>query len=211
MPVPILGYIYFVASLVPVSVGFVRFRSIGRPMKVLTVLCVLSLVSATAAFILGRFNINNHFISNAYMPVEVVLIMLVYFFSARVTKHRRVLVGSAVLFVAVWIIDKVLFEIPNQISSRMALVSRLLLIASSLFMISVASNDATAKLSDKAVFWIAAGVILYSAGTFIGVGLANRLLELNVTLFDIAWHINWSLLIISNLFYTKGLLCKSQQ
>jgi len=210
MSIPILGYVYFVSSLVPLSVGLVRYRSIARPMKILTLLCVLSFVNAATQFILGRLKISNQFIGNAFVPVEVLLIILIYFFSTGLSKYRRIVVGSGILFMLVWIIDKLFFEIPNQINPEMAVVSRLFLVAMSLLMISVASGVEIPRLRDKSVFWVAAGVILYSTGTFLAVGLGNRLLEMNVSFFIIVWHINWSLLIVANLLYTKGLLCKSQ-
>ena len=210
MSIPALGYIYLVASLVPVSVGLFRFRSIARPMKILTLLCVLSVVTAVTEFVMGQLKINNRFIANNYVPLEVLLITLIYFLSTRTSKYRKILVGSFILFVVVWITDKVFFDIPNQTNSEMALVSRLFLFYLSLLMISAASRDVTTRLSDKPIFWVAAGVILYSTGTFIGAGLGTRLLNLNVSFFVIAWHINWSLLIVANLLYTKALLCKSQ-
>jgi len=210
MSIPWLGYVYFVISLVPLSVGLVGYRSLARPMKVLTLLCVLSVVSAVAAFILGRLAINNRFIANNYVPVEVLLITAIYFLSTGIGKHRRILVGLATVFTVVWTIDKMLFDIPEQTNSSMALLSRLLLLAMSVYTIVIASQDTDSRLSTKSVFWVASGVIVYSTGTFIVSGLGNRLMQLDLSYFVIAWHINWLLLITTNLLYTKALLCKSQ-
>jgi hypothetical protein len=179
-------------------------------MKILTLLCAFAVLTASAEFILGRLGINNRFIANNYVPIEVLLITLVYFFSTRETKYREILAASYILFALVWVVDKVLFEVPNQTNSAMALVSRLLMFCMSLLMISVASRDVTRPLGDEPVFWVAAGMLLYCTGTLIGAGLSNRLLRLNVSFFDIVWHINWFLLIVANLLYAKGLLCKSQ-
>jgi len=210
MSIPILGYVYFASSLIPVSLGIVRYRSIAKPMRVLTLLCALSVMTATTELILGRYGINNQFLANAYVPVEVLLITLVYCFSISVTKYRRILVGSALVFMSVWIVDWIFFDIPDEMNSEMALVSRLFLFTMSLLVISIASKDSTSRLSDKSLFWVATGVVVYSTGTFIVAGLGNRLLQLNASLFVIAWHINWLLLIAANLLYTRGLLCKTQ-
>jgi hypothetical protein len=210
MSIPLLGYGYFIASLIPLSVGVIRYRFLDRPMKILTLLCVLAVLSASAELTLGRLAVNNRFIANNYVPVEVLLITLVYFFSTSTAKYRRILIATYALFAIVWTVDKVLFDVPNETNSTMALVSRLFLFSISLLMISTASRDTKTALGDKPIFWVAAGVLLYSTGTFVVVGLGNRLLQLNVTLFVIAWHINWLLLIVANLLYTKGLLCKTQ-
>lgn len=179
-------------------------------MRILTLLSVLALLSASAELVLGQRGINNRFIANNYVPVEVLLIMLVYFFSTTETKYRRILIGSYLAFAVVWTVDKIFFEIANETNTAMALASRLLLFGLSLLMIGVVSRDTTTSPSHKPVFWVATGVLLYSTGTFIMAGLSNRLLHLDVTIFVIAWHINWFLLIVANLLYAKGLLCRTQ-
>jgi hypothetical protein len=73
-----------------------------------------------------------------------------------------------------------------------------------------AVKDEKSHLLERPVFWVAMGVLLYASGTLLVLGLSNHLLQLGKPYFDVAWHINWSLLIIANLLYTKGMLCKSQ-
>jgi hypothetical protein len=210
MAIPILGYIYLASAFIPVSVGLARYRSIAKPMKILTLLCILSLINAGTELVLARYGLNNQFLANAYVPVEVFLITLVYYLSLSVSKYRRILVGCASVFLLVWTADRIFLDMPDQMNSEMAIVSRLFLFAMSLVVISALSRDATSRLDQKYLFWIATGVIVYSTGTFIVAGLGNRLLQLSASLFVIAWHINWLLLIIANLLYTKGLLCRIQ-
>jgi hypothetical protein len=54
-------------------------------------------------------------------------------------------------------------------------------------------------------------VILYSTATLIMVSLSHQLLELGMPYFTAAWNINWTFIIVANLLYAKGLLCKSQR
>ena len=102
------------------------------------------------------------------------------------------------------------FNNPNHIDSGMAMISRTFVIAVSLITLQATLKDERSRLVERPVFWVAMGAILYSSGTLLVVGLSNQLLQLGKTYFDVAWHINWTLLIIANLFYTKGILCKSQ-
>jgi len=210
MSIPLLGYIYFGASFVPVVVGLYRYRTIPGPMKILTLLCILSLVIAAIEFILGRLKIPNQFLANYYVPVELLLIALIYFLSMKTAKERKLIGGGVALFMLVWMMDKIFIEVPDQMNSNIAAVSRLFLIALSILMISAIARDETSTLSDKSIFWVAVGVIVYSTGTFIIAGVGSRLLKIDVSLFVIAWHVNWVLLIVANLLYTKGLLCKSR-
>jgi hypothetical protein len=173
-------------------------------------LCVLSVLNTVTAFVLARMKINNQVMANVYVPVELILITAVYFLSTVAGRFKGILLGSASLFVLVWFIDLIFIESPTGMNSTMAAISRLFFIAQSFLMINVVSKESAVQLSKRAIFWVASGVILYSTGTFIIAGLGSRLLEINVSSFVIAWHINWGLLIVANLFYTKGMLCEYQ-
>jgi hypothetical protein len=208
--IPLLGYIYFGFSFVPVVVGLFRYRKMSTPMRLLTALCALAVVNVVTSLILGRMKINNQLIANVYVPVELILITSVYYLSTVAGRSKRVLLGSASLFVFVWLVDVTFFEPLTEMNSTMAAISRLFLIAQSFMMITVVSRESAVQMSKSAVFWVASGVILYSTGTFIVAGLGNRLLEIDVSLFVVAWHINWMLLIMANLLYTKGMLCEYQ-
>jgi hypothetical protein len=102
------------------------------------------------------------------------------------------------------------FYDPDHIDSAMAIVSRILLIVMSLVTLQAAMRDEQSHLTARPIFWVVIGVILYSSGTMLVFGLSNQLLKLGETYFIVAWHVNWSLLIIANLAYTRGMLCKSQ-
>ncbi len=210
MSIPLLGYICFGFLFVPAIVGLFRYKKMSTAIRLLTALCVLAVVDGLTSFILGRMKINNQLVANVYVPIEVILITSVYYLSTVAGRSKRVLLGSASLFVLVWFVDVTFFEPLMEMNSTMAAISRLFLIAQSFMMITLVSKDSAGALSKRAVFWVASGVILYSTGTFIVAGLGSRLLELNVSFFVIAWHINWSLLIVANLFYTKGMLCEYQ-
>jgi len=71
-------------------------------------------------------------------------------------------------------------------------------------------KDERSTMLERSVFWVAAAVILYSTGTMAVLGLGNFLMKLGRPYFVAAWHINWTLIIVANIFYTKGMLCKPQ-
>jgi hypothetical protein len=55
---------------------------------------------------------------------------------------------------------------------------------------------------------VGTAVLLYSSGTLLLLGWSNQLAKSGMDTFITAWQINWVLLIMANLFYMKGLLCK---
>ena len=210
MTIPVLGQIYALSLFVPATVGVTRFARLSRAMQILAVLCVLSGLDVAAQLFLGLKNVKNYFISDYYRAVETSLLCAVFYYSVAPKKVRSVLRGLGILFVVIWGADMIWFNNPDQYKSGMAMISRTVVLVMSLITLQATLKDEQSHLVELPVFWIAMGAVLYSSGTLLVVGLSNQLLQLGKTYFDVAWRINWSLLIIANLFYTKGMLCKPQ-
>lgn len=210
MPIPVLGQIHPVSFLLPVAAGIVRFPRLNRAMRILAVLCIAACINIAAQYYLGSLGVKNYFISDYYSVVEVSLLCAVFCFSTVSGGTRRVLTAMVLLYVAFWVVDMVWFYNPAQINSVMAIVSRFFLVVMSLVTLQTAMRDEASHITGRPVFWVVIGVLLYASGTMVVFAVSNELLNLGPPYFDIAWHVNWSLLIIANLAYTRGMLCKSQ-
>lgn len=210
MTIPIFGQIHALSFLVPTTVGVTRFARLSRALRILAALCLLACLNIATQYVLGLLNIRNYFISNYYRVVETSLLCAVFYHSVAAKGVRNVLTGLGILFVVIWGANMIWFNNPDQYKSGMAMISRTVVLVMSLITLQATLKDEQSHLVERPVFWIAMGAVLYSSGTLLVVGLSNQLLRLGKTYFDVAWHINWSLLIIANLFYTKGMLCKLQ-
>jgi hypothetical protein len=210
MAIPVLGQIHFIGYVVPATAGIIRFPRLSRAMRILTLLCVLACIDIAAQYLVALWGMKNYFLSDYYRVIEVSLLCVVFYLSSVSKGTRIVLRVLGILFVVIWVLDMIFFRDPDRINSGMAMISRTFLIVMALVTLQSAIKDEKSHLLERPVFWVVMGVVLYSAGTLLVVGLSNQLLELGVPYFVVAWHINWSLLIIANLLYTKGMLCKSQ-
>jgi hypothetical protein len=210
MAIPVLGQIHFIGYVIPATAGIIRFPRLSRAMRILTLLCVLACIDIAAQYLVALWGMKNYFISDYYRVIEVSLLCVVFYLSTVSKGTRIVLRGLGILFVVIWVVDMIFFRDPDRINSGMAMTSRTFLIVMALATLHSAIKDERSHLLERPVFWVVMGVVLYSAGTLLVVGLSNQLLALGKVYFDVAWHINWSLLIIANLLYTKGMLCKSQ-
>jgi len=209
MPIPLLGYIHFASYFIPAAVALYRFRSLQKPFRILAVLTVIACFNVTSLFVLGQLGINNSFQINFYVLLEFVLVGWIFQQAAGSATLRRFFTTLLLLFPIIWIFDKVFIEIPDEMNTEMALLSRLFLVVMAVFVIAPEQRDLYARMVDKAIFWTAAAVILYSSGTFLVFGLGNVLLKEDVSQFVLIWHINWALLIVANLLYTKAILSRS--
>ena len=210
MAIPVLGQIHFIGYVVPATAGIIRFPRLSRAMRILTLLCVLACIDIAAQYLVALWGMKNYFLSDYYRVIEVSLLYAVFHFSLTLKRPRIVLRALGILFIVIWIVDMFYFHDPHRMNSTMAMISRTFLIVMALVTLQSAIRDEKSRLVERPVFWVVMGVVLYSSGTLLVVGLSNQLLALGKVYFDVAWHINWSLLIIANLLYTKGMLCKSQ-
>ena len=209
MPAPVLGYLHLMSYPIPVIVGMKKLSALSKPMRVLTGLCILTCVNIAAQFVLSLFKVTNYFLGEYYTPIEVCLLCAVFYFSVASKGVQLVLTILGGFFIMIWVGNMIWFYDSRHIDSGMAVISRVFLIAISLITLQVTMKDERSRLVERSVFWVVLGVVLYSCGTLLVVGLSNELIKLGETYFIIAWHVNWSLLVITNLLYTKAILCKS--
>ncbi len=153
---------------------------------------------------------NNLFLSHFYIALEFLMLCAVFYWSVPLKGTRNVLLTVAAAFVIFWVSDLIFFYTPGQINTVAQLVDRILLIVMSIITLQAVIKDEASSLFERPVFWAAISVILYSAGTLMAVGLGNQLMALGRSYFDVAWDINWTFIIIANILYARGMLCKSQ-
>jgi hypothetical protein len=173
-------------------------------------LSLVAVVNIVLQFLLGRWGIRNHVVSDYYRVLEVSLLCGVFWRSVTQQRVRKVLAILALLFVLVWFVDLVLSNGHQRLNNEMAMMSRLVLLVMSLTTLHAELRNERTSLTERSVFWVSTAVALYTTGTFLVLAFSNYLLALGRTYFDVAWHINWGLLIAANLMYTKGMMCKPQ-
>jgi hypothetical protein len=209
MPLPLYCQIHLASYAIPTTVGIARFFSIGRAMRVLTVLCILACVDVAAQYFVALWTGNNLFLSHFYVVIEFALLCGVFYWSVPLKRTKHILLMTGAAFAVFWAADLIFFYNPGQINTVAQIVDRIFLMVMSAVTLQAIMRDETVSLYQRPVFWAAISVILYSAGTLVAVGLGNQLLEIDPTYFEVAWNINWTFIIIANLLYAKGMLCKS--
>ena len=210
MKVPLIYYVANSSYAIPALAGIVRYKRLSTAMRVFLLFCFLGCLDLSAEIMLGRKNVNNAFLSNYFVLAESAFIFTVYFLSIQSKKARQVISALSFLFLSIWIVDKIFLEVPNQINAEMAIASRIFIIVISVFMIHAVVRRIDSPLTDEPMFWVSSGTLIYSTGVFLIIGLSNEILKMGASYFLAAWSINWSLIIISNIMYTKGFFCTAK-
>ena len=206
-----MAVLTFLASFLPLGVGVARYKKLNLAMRAFAAFCCVICVELVVEFVLAFHHINNNFVSNAGLGIEALCLAAVYTLSVDMKSVRRVIIASAVVFVCVWVPDKMFFEDPKQINEAMCIFSSTYVIVISVIALHTVARTTTNPLSDEPIFWITSANILLSSGDIFVLGTSNELLAMGVSYFTAAWYINWSLDIIAYILFTKALLCKAAQ
>ena len=209
MSTPIFGYVHLLGYFFPVVVGAKVFRQMSRGVKLLVILSFVSLLNISAQFALSLWKIKNYFVSDYYRIFEVSLLCGVFWLSVTRERIRTILASLGLVFALIWLGDIVLTSGHEQLNSRMAMTSRLFLLVMALIVLCTEVKDSRVQLTERYTFWVAGAVLLYTSGSFLVLAFSTQLLDLGREYHWAAWHVNWFLLIVCNLMYTKAMLCKT--
>ncbi len=210
MKLPLIGHIAVWITLLPAFVGVWQYRSLDRPMKLFVIFCVLGAINVVSEVVLSRMNVTNFFLSDIYMLLAVPFFGVVYYHSVMASSVRVFLKYCSVLFVLIGAIQELFFADHSELNSVLAMITAIFLVIMSIVTFNAFVRSTSSDLRREPIFWILTGTIVYYAGTFAVMGLGRNLMDLSLSLFVVAWYVNWILIIASMLMYSRGLLCKSQ-
>ncbi len=210
MNIPVFAHITAATYLVPAGFGIWQFRQLRGPLKVLAVLAVLAVLQLGAELLAAYLYGYNTFESGFYEFIELCLLGSIYLMVARKRVTRSLMLSLIAVYAIVWIIRIPSLFDSSIVATEMTVLDRVLrIVLSVVTLLSLIETEKT-HLVDSPPFWIVFGVLLSSAGTLMVMALSNDLLRLGRPYFEVAWHVNWSMSIVSNLFFTKAFLCKQQ-
>ncbi len=210
MTYPVLAYVDIASLPIPVAVGVWKYRTLNKSMRVFAVLSVLACIDLVAEILLAYVLHYNSFLTSYYEFIELLMLGSVFYFSLGNRRSRVLVVSLAGIFTVFWLSQIPSFYNPAELVGSTQVVSRISLIFMSLTTLYSINEGRTARMIDIPVFWAAFGVLLYSAGTLVTVGLGNQILTMGRNYLAVAWSTNWLLGTASNLFYAKAFLCRQE-
>ena len=210
MKLPLIGLIAVYSFSIPAIAGVARYKRMDTAMRVFAVFCIFSFLLEIFEYVLSLKHVNNTSVSNYYVVFEWIFICLVYLLSLRNEKVKRIVSMVAVLFLCIWILDRIYFDVPGAINSEMAMTSRIFIILVSVLTIHSTVAQTERAFISEPMFWVSSGFLIYSTGVAVIVGLTNTLMKMGTSYYIAAWYINWSLEILSNVILTKGFFCTTK-
>ena len=179
-------------------------------MKLFLLLWVAVFIQVVVEIYYSRLGVNNLEIENNGMFLETALLGIVYLTAAKGKKYHSILYYILGIYVCILIGSRVFFHVPNKIDPIENILGKAVIIIYGILFLYNELKLTTKLISQEPIFWVAAGSLLYSGGTIIIFGLGDVLTNLGSAYFVMAWYINFILVIIANIVYTKAFLCSTR-
>jgi hypothetical protein len=208
MRLPWLYYIFVLVHIITAFVGGFRYKSLPRPLRPLVWLISISVVDSLGKWVLISYNIRTLWLSHYFTLLELILISLMYAAWTKQDNRKKTLYWCIGAFFLFWIVGKFSFEPFSYPDDLTATISKVLQILFSLFILIDVNRESNIEWSNDPRMWIAAGIILYAAGTLLWYAFFEKMLQESPERLRQSYFLNWILLISSNLFYIRGFLCR---
>jgi hypothetical protein len=206
MSFPIFGYFTAASYLIPIAIGLINYQRLRSSVRIFYFYCAVVMAGVIIELIVSFFGINNHWIINIFRLFEIFILAVYCLRTINHSPFHYLIYASVLLFLLIWLFTNFLqdkIETFNAVDAFTAGVIQLVL--SGILLFHAVHKDEVSPIKTPK-FWIATGILIYNSGTVVVLALSNTLLEQGLELFNIAWHINWSLCIVSNLMYSYSFL-----
>lgn len=210
MHIPLLAHMAAFASIVPALIGLLRIKTLMPGLKLVLALFLVNVFSIGLQLALNLRGQNNLWISHIYGFIE--LVTLIFVFSTWISRvdMRRFMRGAIVVYAALWVASMIFLERFDQSPFYAALMARILFTGTSIYTLHSLSNESKVIIYRDPRFWIAAGMLIASTGSLMFYALRSVIEKLPREGLEVAYSIHWIIIILANMFYTTGFLCKAQ-
>ena len=208
MRLPFLFYFYLLIEITTAIIGGSRYGNLQRSLKILEWLIIISILEVGVQWYLASLHIRSLWTSHFFTLIEIAFIFLIFSFWMRQRKNRLILLSFFLAFVVFWIISKFTFEPLSLTDDLTDAISKFLQITFSAYLLVMIVMESNVIWTDDPRLWVVAGIIIYSAGSLFMAALFNKMLQISYDSLRLVMSMNWILMIISNLFYVRGFLCK---
>jgi hypothetical protein len=211
-------YIYFAVSgtvsrLLPLAMGLLRWRELGRAGILLVSFVLLSFVGDVAMLLVWKvFRRSNLWISHVLIALQTPVLLLAFTEWARGSWLHRVLRVSAVLAVVAWLLLTLLLESPSRFARFTGPLQAALFCFAAIGVLVQRGLGSEGRLSSTDWFWAAAAVLLVYGLTAVYRPLLDLFTTRGITTIP-AWTVLKSLMVlqvIANLMFTRSLFCSRE-
>jgi hypothetical protein len=208
MKFPLLFYIFFLVQCSVAIVGVFYYKKLPRALRILEWLIVINVTDSALQWLLASFNIHSLWTMHFYTLIEFFFVVMIYSSWMKQRRNRLVFLLCLAGFTILWIVSKFSFEPLSLTDDWTATISKVLQIIFSIYLLLDIVKESDIVWTNDPRFWIATSTIIYAAGSLFWYALFNEMLKISPDLLKQSFSLIWILMIIANLLYARGFLCK---
>jgi hypothetical protein len=205
---PLLLYITIVVQTVVAVWALFFWKRSTFSQRCIIILLVEMSLSSIIERAMGMHHIHNLWVMHISTLIEFLIIMTMFYGWKKTRTEKRLLILISCAFALFWSASKIFFESFEQMDTYSYAVAQMIYISLAMSLLFDVLKDSKTLLKHDARIWIASGMVIYSTGTLVVVSLFNVIVTSMPQLFITVWHINWVLVIITALFYARGIWCQ---
>lgn len=199
-------FIYLSTLFIAVGIGWRRYKRLNFDLKLLLALFVVATIVEIISFILNRIADGNSWVSIIYMAIEYSTFGLIFSSWQKNAIVKYAIIISVPLYILIEIVGLfVTGYLPNLTFFIFSLASVFYVLFSSYTLIQLQKNDYGDIFRDHK-FWITAGLLFYSAGTFVYYVIALYAYY-NSNHYYSLYYMFLAVNGLSYIIYSKGFLC----
>lgn len=192
----------FFSTIIAIIIGSFRYRKLDHSSLIIFYYLIYSVVNGVVMFTYSQLGRNNLFFYNSDIVIEFVMLGTFFWFSTQNKWFKLGIIATTLIFTGVFMIS---FQSKQDYLNLLKMVETISIFLWGL-VLAIQENSRGDKLTHSPRFWISAGLMIYSAPTFLIAAASNQILLLPNKQAIIIWALNSIFYGIMILFISIALL-----
>jgi|GEM_PF-882916 len=202
-----LGYVIPAATLIPIIAGLVCYKQLNKPLRILLVYLIASLILNTMGSVLAEYHLNNLPGLHFYTIVEVVTLMLYFLYAFErgiISKWIKVVMC---VFPVICIINFSFFQSIYEYNTYTRPLGAIIIIAFTTAYMVMQSNFKNAELVTSSGRVVAAGFMIYFCSSLFQFIFSNVVdNSASKTLLLVIWNLHGTFVLIMYLLIFRAII-----
>jgi hypothetical protein len=189
---------YLLLLLIVSVVGFARYKQLGKPFKILTILIACTLVSESIKKVYGRTYHNNMPVSHIWAVIEFSFTAIIYYYLVNNAVLKKIIIGSIAAMMVLAVVNILYFEHLDQFPSLTLEASHIVYVVYSLLLFrQMLLSPSEQSLFKQSLFWFNINTLFYATTMFLNFALMSYFIQNKL---DVAPLVYFSI-VINVIFY----------
>ena len=200
-------FVYFIC--IGVVLGLLNIRRIFSKsvIAVIILLDITLLVEISAMWLIKIIKIKNHFLYNLFTPIQLALILSVFYFATKSSNVKRRIPPVSICFLFFFIFNIIAWQGWNKFNSYTFIFSGLIItFFTLLYLLELYNSEGVTNFLNNPIFWFCIGILFYFPANIIVTGFIYEIYSYSKDLSRDLYQINKKLNILMYGFFLYSII-----